>query len=348
MPPSGPELPAVPDAAAPAGGASATQAGRPVDALALARIRRRLDAAAQPPWLHAEVARRMAERLPVVRLQPQRVLDWHAHRGASGDLLRRVYPKAEVVAVEPDDARAVSRADPSTGWPRGAARWWPWRRQAAQALSDAADPAAAGTAQLLWANMALHLLPDPQRAFDAWHRWLAVDGFLMFSTLGPGSLQALRTLYAGRGWGAPHAPFVDMHDLGDMLVEAGFADPVMDQETLTLHWADADALLAELRSLGGNADPSRHPGLRGRDWRAALIQGLLDSAGGDGRPALQFEVVYGHAFRPLPRARVAPVTTLGVDELRAMARQRRDQPRGHPGTDPLPGITPGASITRGL
>jgi malonyl-CoA O-methyltransferase len=94
----------------------------------------------------------------------------------------------------------------------------------------------------------------------------------MFSTLGPGHLaRAARHLPPARLGPAALLPFVDMHDLGDMLVQAGFADPVMDQELLTLTWADADALLAELRTLGANVSRDRHPGLRTPRWRAGCM-----------------------------------------------------------------------------
>ena len=156
-----------------------------------------------------------------------------------------------------------------------------------------------------------------------WHRAMAVDGFVMFSTLGPGTLAGLRALYAAQGWPPPCAPFVDMHDLGDMLVEAGFADPVMDQETVTLTWPTPSALLDELRGLGGNVDPARHAGLRTPRWRERLQQALSATAGAGGRVALDFEVVYGHAFRPPPRPRVAALTEVAVDDLRAMARAGR-------------------------
>ncbi len=94
-----------------------------------------------------------------------------------------------------------------------------------------------------------------------------------------------------------------MHDLGDMLVQAGFADPVMDQETITLTWDSPQALLAELRSLGGNASPLRCAGLRTPRWRARLLRPWNERAGADGRLALAFEVVYGHAFKAAPRPR---------------------------------------------
>jgi malonyl-CoA O-methyltransferase len=178
------------------------------------------------------------------------------------------------------------------------------------------------SADLLWANMVLHGVVDPQREMSAWQRALAADGFLMFSALGPGSLRGLVQVYERLGWPSPLAPFVDMHDLGDMLVQAGFADPVMDQEMLTLTWASADALLAELRLLGGNADPHRAAGLRTPRWRAQLLQALATLAGPDGRIALAFELVYGHAFKPRPKLALAAETRVPLDDMRAMVRHR--------------------------
>jgi malonyl-CoA O-methyltransferase len=145
----------------------------------------------------------------------------------------------------------------------------------------------------------------------------------MFSSFGPDTLRELRELYARLGWPAPTPPFVDMHDLGDMLVHAGFADPVMDQETLTLDWASPQALLHELRALGGNIAPDRMPGLRTPRWRARLERELQALAGRDGRPALRFEIAYGHAFKALPRARPGVPTTVSLDEMRSLVRSRR-------------------------
>jgi malonyl-CoA O-methyltransferase len=301
----------------PVSAASASASARPLDAVALARVQRRLLAAAQAPWLHGEVARRMAERLPVVRLQPACVADWGAFLGASGDVLARAYPRARRVAVEPDaarrDATAVALAPP----------WWSPRRWTPAVTVLTPDEVAAGQAQLLWANMGLHGATDPAAVMRQWHRALAVDGFLMFSTLGPGTLTRLQGVYAQQGWAAPFAPFVDMHDLGDLLVEVGFADPVMDQETVTLTWASAAALLDELRTLGGNAARGRHAGLRTPRWRRRLQDALADTAGPDGRVALDFEIVYGHAFRPPPRPRLAARTEVPLDDLRTMARAGR-------------------------
>jgi malonyl-CoA O-methyltransferase len=303
--------------------APAATAPRPVDPTALARWRRRLRLAPEPPWLHAEAARRMAARLAVIKLQPRQVLDWGLQARHDRPLLAAQYPKAQVQVVDPDGGEAGS--PPAAGTP-----WWRSLLGAGAHRLAAMAPAQvpAGQAQLLWSTMLLHTLPDPQSTLAAWQRALAVDGFLMFCTLGPGTLQALSALYAEAGWPAPLAPLVDMHDLGDMLVQAGFADPVMDQETLRLTWPDADAALAELRTLGLNAAPGRAAGLRTPRWQARLKQALGERCrGADGRIVLAFELVQGHAFKPPPRVRLAAEASVPLDDLRAMVRRAPPAPR---------------------
>jgi malonyl-CoA O-methyltransferase len=283
---------------------------RAIDGLALVRAQQRLVRAAEPPWLHAEVARRMAERLAVVKTAPLTLIDWWSRAGASAERLRKAYPKARVIRVEPVATTA----------PRS--RWWSRLRGDAAVTMDAGE-VPPESVQLVWANMMLHAVADPGVLLAQWKQALSVDGFLMFSTLGPDTLKTLRALYAEAGWGPPHAPFVDMHDLGDMLVRAGFADPVMDQELLRLTWATPAALLAELRTLGANADPARHAGLRTPRWRSRLETALAARAAADGRIALEFEVVYGHAFRPAPRVAVEGETRVSAEQLQRMARAGR-------------------------
>jgi malonyl-CoA O-methyltransferase len=161
-----------------------------------------------------------------------------------------------------------------------------------------------------------------------WHRLLAVDGFVMFSCLGPGTLRELRGLYAQQGWPAPTPGYVDMHDLGDMLVQAGFADPVMDQETLTLQWDNPQALLCELQSLGGNTAPDRARGLRTPRWKRRLERELAALAGPDGKIGLSFEVAYGHAFKGAPRIKAGEATKVSLEDMRAMVRSSHAPGKG--------------------
>jgi malonyl-CoA O-methyltransferase len=306
------------DAASPTLDSPAPSKERPLDSRALAHLVARMNRASGPPWLHGEVARRMADRLAVIRLKPQQVLDWGAFVGGSRDSLARAYPAATIVAVELE----LARRDASASALRPP--WWSparWTAAPAQALMPA--EVSAGSAQLLWSNMALHLHADPQALMARWHGALQSEGFLMFSTLGPGTLGSLRRLYERQGWPLPFAPFVDMHDLGDMLVRAGFADPVMDQETVTLTWGHGQASLDELRTLGGNVALGRGPGLRTPRWRQGLAALLEAECAQAGRVALPFEIVYGHAFKPVPRPRVAARTAIAVEDLRTMARTPR-------------------------
>ena len=309
--------------------AAAPTESRPerLDPRALDRAWARLAARPAPPWLHGEVARRLGERLSIVKQVPQHVFDWWGELGGGAALLAQAYPKATVTGVlRPESAPG---AGPVLTEPVAAAapawrRWLGLGATGPRAIAQSAVPP--GQAQLVWANMGLHWAPDAPALMREWQRALVVDGFLMFTTLGPGTLVTLRDLYRAQGWGTPYAPWTDMHDLGDMLVEAGFADPVMDQETLRLTWSSPQAALDELRTLGMNTDAARFAGLRTRRWRDRLLAALGARTDAQGRVVLEFEIVYGHAFKPVPRAKVAEQTQVGLDDMKAMLSRGR-QPR---------------------
>jgi len=288
---------------------------RRLDPVAVNAALHRLAREPEAPWLHAEVARRMAEKLQVILHRPELVIDWWSGLGAGAELLAQAYPKARRVLVEPDAEWAARSRE------RAQRPWWSterWTGPPVEVMS-AGDVVPAG-AGLVWANMMLHAVVDPVPLIEQWQRLLRADGFVMFSCLGPGTLRELRALYARLGWASPTPGFVDMHDFGDMLVQAGFADPVMDQETLTLRWSTPRALLSELRLLGGNTAPDRMPGLRTPRWRARLERELESLAGPDGKLGLSFEVAYGHAFKAAPRLRAGADTVVSLDDMRAMVR----------------------------
>ena len=290
---------------------TARAAARPVDATAQARARERLERSATPPWLHGEVARRMAERLPLFRQVPSQVLDAWTPAGGSDPVLRTALPRARIDRL---------------GLPVVALPWWSPRRWSEDRRRVEESTLRAGHYELVWANMLLHHQADPAEMLRRWHQSLAVDGYLMFSCLGPDTLGELRELYARAGWPPPSAPFTDMHDWGDLLLEAGFAEPVMDMETIRLSFETPARLVAELRELGRNLHPQRPQGLRGRRWRDELFaRMLMELARPDeqGRLVLRFEIVYGHAFKAATRHRVAPESAIGLDEFRSALRERK-------------------------
>ncbi|RZJ09435.1 MAG: biotin synthase [Rubrivivax sp.] len=257
----------------------------------------------------------MAERLPLIKLQPARVLDASPALGASAELLRLAYPRADILWHEAD-AALIERASGARSL-----GWWQKLRGASSSFIDTLP--ARPEVELLWSNMALHANADLPTLLARWQASVAVDGFVMFSCLGPDSFIELRRLYARNGWGRPAPDWWDMHDIGDLVLKAGFADPVMDQERLRLTWDSPERLLADLRALGGNVAPARFAGLRGRRWRQQLLAELDTLRDAEGRLVLTLELVFGHAFKVAPRLAVAAETPVSVDAMRASLRKGR-------------------------
>mgnify|MGYP000364874172 CR=1 FL=1 len=210
------------------------------------------------PWLHEEVGQRMAQRLPWITRQPKTWVHWQPQQGGlqTHQSVAAQYPNSECFmspTLDKSAQAAIKKIAKNASW---------WSFKSAPAVRF--DPPPPQHAQMLWANMALHMASDPQALITHWHKLLAVDGFLMFSCLGPDSLRELRDIYQALNLPPPSHAFTDMHDWGDMLVQAGFAEPVMDMERITLTYETPARLLQELRGLGRNFHPARFAGLRGR------------------------------------------------------------------------------------
>ena len=272
---------------------------------AFARAAATYDAAAA---LQREVGSRMASRLDYVKVAPRMILDLGCGTGeAVGELAAR-YAGARVVALDaawPMVEAARERARRATSL---------FRRLLPEALGGNGQaaplvvcgdfnalPLSAVTFDLVWSNLALQWANDLPRAFAEIRRVLKVGGLLTFTTFGPDTLKEIRSAFA-RADGHTHTNrFTDMHDIGDMLVAAGFADPVLDMEQLTLTYADAGSLMRELKQIGAtNATRGRPHGLMGRGrWQRAL--GAFEAMRREGRIPVTFEVVYGHAWKGEPR-----------------------------------------------
>lgn len=283
---------------------------------------------AQTPWLHEEVARRLADKLDAIKLQPKTWVDWSAFLGGGVSPVQARYPLAQRFVVEPTESlRARSQSLMADQAPRSWKKLW--RRELPQAWSEGnlvSAPWLPDGADMLWASMTLHAQAKLPAMLAQWHRHLSTNGFLMCSGLGPDTGRELRALYQDLGWPLPGIDFIDMHDLGDELVKAGFADPVMDMERLTLTWSTPQAMLAELRSWGGNVAVGRFPGLRTPRWRerleALLAQHLTRP---DGRLGLTVEIIYGHAIKPLPKVMMAPEARVSLEDMKRMVR-KQDKP----------------------
>ena len=237
----------------------------------------------------AEIANRLLERLDLVRLQPQRILDLGCGTGHGAQALLRRYPGAEVIAMDLSAAMAASA--------RRSGRFW--QRRPRVAVADAEQlPLTGQCVELLFSSLMLPWCNDLDQTFREFHRITRPGGLLMFTSLGPDTLIELRRSWQQIDTGTHVHPFLDMHDIGDALIRAGWADPVMDVEHLTVTYPDFATLLAELRGQGGgNLARDRSRGLLGRQRWQRLADTYLRQYGIDQRLPVSCEIVYGHAWR---------------------------------------------------
>jgi len=260
--------------------------------------------------LQHEVCRRMLSRLDYIKHSPAAVLDAGTGTGNVIAALRARYPHAALYAL--DIALAMVRRVSS------AVPWWQRvrRRGVLPVCGDIEQlPLRSAAVGMVWSNLALQWVNDPPRAFAEFRRVLAPGGLLMFSTFGPDTLKELRAAYAGADRYTHVNRFVDMHDLGDMLMHAGFAAPVMDMEYMTLTYPEVRALMHDLKAIGAhNVTAGRRRGMTARAT-LAQVERNYEASRRDGRLPATFEVVYGHAWAPLPRSTADGKTIIPIKTI---------------------------------
>ena len=263
-------------------------------------VRRSFERAAQRydknAFLQREVGERLLAHLEPMRMDPARIIDLGSGTGAFFDALAKRYPQADLLGI--DLALNMLRvARRRTSW---------WRRtftaRAPRLVCADAErlPLPAGYAQFVFSNLTLQWC-RPSAALSEAARVLSTGGLFLFSTFGPDTLKELRGAFAAVDGHAHVNAFVDMHDLGDGLVGAGFADPVMEMEMITLEYGSVDAVARDLKAIGAhNALPGRPRGLSGRAHWTRMVE-RYETLRRDGALPATFEVIYGHAWKTAPR-----------------------------------------------
>jgi malonyl-CoA O-methyltransferase len=270
-----------------------------------------------------EVGRRLFERLDYIRHDALAVVDLGCGAGELRDALLARFADATWLGID------LSREMLARGRHEVPllTRWLPLSlRRRARALRICANadqlPLAEGSTDCVFSNLMLNWHPAPHRVFPEIARVLREGGLLLFSSLGPDTLRELRQACAAALPLARPMPFVDMHDLGDMMVAAGFSAPVTDSETIRLTYGSAHQLLAEVRGLGGNPRDDRPRGLPSGRQARSLIAGLEAQRDAEGRIGLTFEISYGLGWKAPPRAPATGTTTISVEMLRSQLRRR--------------------------
>lgn len=263
--------------------------------------------------LQSEVRGILLQRLELTRLHPGVVLDAGAGTAHASRSLKARYPNARVIAL--DSARGMLLEA------RRQQRWW---RRFERVCADAAQlPLLDASVDLIFSNL---LLPwnHPDAVLGEFRRVLRPGGLLTLSSCGPDTLRELRSAWSAVDGEAHVHPFIDMHDLGDALVRAGFNAPVLDVERYTLNYADVGALLKDLRANGArNSLTQRRRGLTGRK-RLAAMQHAYEPFRVDGRITATAEIVFANAWAPqtLQRRGDALETSVSLAEITAELRAR--------------------------
>lgn len=264
------------------------------------RVRRSFERAAksydQVAVLQRAVADRMAERLQFIRHQPSVILDAGCGTGYARPLLKGYYADARLISL--DLALGMLHVA------RGARPWWQKLLPVQSAASEyicgdlEALPLQSGSVDMLWSSLALQWCNDLDATFSGMRRVLAPNGLLMFSTFGPDTLRELRQAFSQIDGYSHVSRFQDMHDIGDALMRAGFAEPVMDMEHFTLTYDSTSSLMRDLKALGAhNATHGRRQGLAGKTaWKR--MEAEYEKLRRDGMLPATYEVIYGHAWAP--------------------------------------------------
>ncbi|AMN48441.1 malonyl-CoA O-methyltransferase [Steroidobacter denitrificans] len=274
-------------------------------------VRRSFDKASRGYDTAAVVAReidaRLLERLDVVRMQPARILDLGAGTGQASRALKQRYRAAQVIAL-----------DLSPAMLRASRRRQGLRRRFQRAAADAHRlPIRTGSIDLVFSNLMLQWCHDPDTVFQEVRRVLKPQGLFIFTTLGPDTLMELRRAWRTVDDHIHVHRFIDMHDLGDALMRARFADPVMDMERLSVTYPDLDTLLRDLQACGArNIAQGRLRGLTGRA-RFQAVRAHEALALREGVLPVSVELVYGQAWagEPRPKRQAEPEFRIPIQAI---------------------------------
>ena len=264
------------------------------------QLRRHFERAAATYDSHAVLQRRVADvllqRLDLIKRRPAVILDAGCGTGYGVRALIRRYPGSRVIGL--DLAHGMAR--------RCRARRGGWRRPPCLCADAEAVPLADDSVDMVFSSLTLQWC-EAQKVLSEFYRVLRPGGLLMFSSFGPDTLKEMRAAWRAVDAGPHVHEFVDMHDLGDLLVQGRYADPVMDMERMVLTYPSVGAALRELKAIGASqalADSAR--GLMGKGRFRAFVR-AYEARARDGRIPASYEIVYGHAWVPEVKPQSLPV-----------------------------------------
>ena len=258
------------------------------------------------------IGEQLFARLPLLKIQPKYILDLGCGSGIFTQKLKEHYPKAQVVGL--DIAYAMlQNSQAKQGW----LKKWGIVNADMHKL-----PFADYQFDLVFSNQALHWSDNTQELLAEIYRVMGKEACFMFSTLGPDTFKELRQAFAEIDDNTHVNDFLDMHDLGDMMLANNFVDSVVDMDILTAHYPSTVSLLQGLKQQGvKNISKNRRKSLAGKSFYTDLQLSMQKFITLDNMQPLTYEVVYGHAWRGALMAKKSPRNTFSVAELRSLVAQ---------------------------
>ncbi len=258
-------------------------------------MRRRFERAAasfdDADFVHAVTREGLLARLQPLVVEASTVVDLGSATCSTSQALSKRFGRAHIISVDLAH-NMLQRGRKKRAW---------FSRSSFVQATAAALPFSAQSIDVVFANLLLPWVDDPNQVFSEIARILRKGGVFAFATLGPDSLLEIRRAWSQVDNNAHVNHFLDMHDLGDGLVNAGFADPVLDVDRLSISYDNTEKLFADLTAVGGrNALRQRNHALVGKQHFRQMTEELQRS-GTDGKITLDLELVFGHCWGAGPR-----------------------------------------------
>ena len=230
-------------------------------------------------FLQSEIANRLTEKLKVISIKPQTIIDLGSGTGLLSNKTAEIFPNANLICV--DFAQQSLLENP----------------QNLKVCANAYElPFASNSVDFIVSNLMMQWCPDLKALFNECFRVLKPEGLILFTTFGPDTLKELKRSWSAVDSSAHVNNFIDMHDIGDQMLQSGFQSPIMEMENITLTYEKVLDLMHDLKSIGAQNVGSRSKALTGKTKFKKMIE-MYESYRSDGKLPATYEVIYGHAWK---------------------------------------------------
>ena len=230
-------------------------------------------------FLQNEIANRLAEKLKVISIKPQTIIDLGSGTGFLSEKTAKIFPNSILVCVDFAQQSLLENS------------------QNLKVCANAYElPFASNSVDFIVSNLMMQWCPDLTTLFNECFRVLKPQGLFLFTTFGPDTLKELKRSWSVVDSSAHVNNFIDMHDIGDQMLQSGFQSPIMEMEKLTLTYEKVVDLMQDLKAIGAQNVANRSKALTGKTKFKKMIE-MYESYRSDGKLPATYEVIYGHAWK---------------------------------------------------